>query len=161
MKIKEFVSYWSCIVLIVLFVEGGVAAEDLQPYDPPAAGFDRMVFRLPPLEQEADHMVEILVGKVLAVDCNRHAFLGNLDRGTVVGWGYPYFTLAKVDGPVTTLMACPEGQEKEDRFITVNGQGFKQRYNSKLPVVVYVPEGFEVRFRIWTAGTEIGQASKE
>jgi ecotin len=32
------------------------------------------------------------------------------------------------------------------------GQGFLQRYDSELPVVTYVPEGFEVRYRIWTAG---------
>jgi ecotin len=28
------------------------------------------------------------------------------------------------------------------------------RYNSKLPVVVYVPEGLEVRYRLWKAEAE-------
>jgi ecotin len=28
------------------------------------------------------------------------------------------------------------------------------RYNSRLPVVVYVPEGVEVRYRIWRADPE-------
>ena len=40
----------------------------------------------------------------------------------------------------------------------VQGDGFLLRYNSRLPVVVYVPQGFDVRYRIWTAGAQIGQA---
>jgi ecotin len=41
------------------------------------------------------------------------------------------------------------------RFITLGGEPFLIRYNSRLPVVVYVPEGVEVRYRIWTAGPEL------
>ena len=29
------------------------------------------------------------------------------------------------------------------------------RYNSRLPVGVYAPEGVEVRYRIWSAGAEV------
>ncbi|MBW2490657.1 MAG: proteinase inhibitor I4 serpin, partial [Deltaproteobacteria bacterium] len=32
------------------------------------------------------------------------------------------------------------------------------RYNSRLPVVVYVPEGVEVRYRIWRAEPESKKA---
>jgi ecotin len=28
------------------------------------------------------------------------------------------------------------------------------RYNSRLPIVVYAPEGVEIRYRIWSAGPE-------
>jgi ecotin len=45
--------------------------------------------------------------------------------------------------------------------VAVRGDGFLQRYNSKLPVVVYVPEGFQVRYRVWEAGAEIGSARAE
>jgi len=57
-------------------------------------------------------------------------------------------------------MACPEG-EKTDQFVQVRGDGFLQRYNHKLPVVVYVPEGYEVRYRIWSAGEDLQQAQPE
>ncbi len=43
---------------------------------------------------------------------------------------------------------------KADRFITLGGEPFLIRYNNRLPVVVYVPEGVEVRYRIWHAGAE-------
>jgi len=59
------------------------------------------------------------------------------------------------------MMACPPGDTKTEAFVLVRGTGFKQRYNSKLPVVVYVPKDFEVRFRIWSAGDEVGQAAPE
>lgn len=35
------------------------------------------------------------------------------------------------------------------------------RYNSKLPVVVYVPDGLEVSYRIWGADEKIGKAVKK
>lgn len=37
-------------------------------------------------------------------------------------------------------------------FVSLGGDPYLVRYNSKLPVVVYVPEGVEVRYRIWSAG---------
>jgi ecotin len=42
-----------------------------------------------------------------------------------------------------------------NRFITLGGEPYLIRYNSRLPVVVYAPEGVEVRYRIWTGGTEV------
>ncbi|RQW83332.1 MAG: proteinase inhibitor I4 serpin, partial [Methylococcus sp.] len=37
------------------------------------------------------------------------------------------------------------------RFVTLGGEPYLIRYNSKLPVVVYVPKGNEVRYRVWRA----------
>jgi ecotin len=59
------------------------------------------------------------------------------------------------------MMACPPESTPQESFVAVRGAGFLQRYNSKLPVVTYVPEGFEVRYRIWTAGEEQGPAARE
>jgi ecotin len=54
-----------------------------------------------------------------------------------------------------TLMAVDPNAPKVDRFVTLGGKPYLIRYNSRLPVVVYVPEGAEVRYRIWSAGDEI------
>ena len=59
------------------------------------------------------------------------------------------------------MMACPPGQEKTEAFVLVGGEGLLVRYNGKLPVVTYVPEGFEVRYRIWAAGEAVGRAQVE
>jgi len=57
-------------------------------------------------------------------------------------------------------MACPDGK-KTDAFVPVVGEGFMLRYNSKLPVVVYVPKGVEVRYRVWSASADVQTAKVE
>jgi ecotin len=52
-------------------------------------------------------------------------------------------------------MAVDPNAPKVDRFITFGGEPYFIRYNSRLPIVVYVPEGAEVRYRIWEAGAEV------
>jgi ecotin len=41
-----------------------------------------------------------------------------------------------------------------DRFVALEGSPYIIRYNSSLPTVVYVPEGMEVRYRVWRAEPE-------
>ena len=53
-----------------------------------------------------------------------------------------------------TLMAIDPNAPKVHRFITIGGEPYFIRYNSRLPIVVYAPEGVEVRYRIWKAGSE-------
>ena len=62
-------------------------------------------------------------------------------------------------GPIaSTMMACPDGK-KEKKFVTAYlGDNSLLRYNSKLPIVVYTPENVEVKYRIWKADENIGQA---
>lgn len=50
-----------------------------------------------------------------------------------------------------TLMAPDPTAPKVDRFITLGGEPYLVRYNSKLPLVAYVPADVEVRYRIWRA----------
>ena len=146
---------WSCLA-----IAGGDDA-DMQPYPVVQNGLVRMVFRVPAIEDESAHKVEIIVGKTQSVDCNRTSFGGSLERRVVEGWGYSYFVLEKVGGPISTKMACPPAHQNADEFVIVVGDGFLQRYNSKLPMVIYVPEGFGVRYRIWTAQDDIGRAGPE
>jgi ecotin len=147
----------------ILFLITAVADEatNMKPYPAADDGFQRVVFRVPAAEDESARKVEIIVGKTLSVDCNRASFGGALERRVAEGWGYPYYVIDKIGGPMSTLMACPPGAENTDEFVTVNGEGFLQRYNSKLPIVVYVPGGFEVRYRIWVAQEDIGRAAAE
>jgi ecotin len=51
-------------------------------------------------------------------------------------------------------MAVDPNVPKVMRFVALGGEPYLIRYNSRLPVVVYVPEGTEVRYRVWSAGPE-------
>jgi ecotin len=124
--------------------------QDLEPWPAAKAGETRYVIQLPALEDESGRRVELRIGKELEIDCNRHWFGGELEREVVAGWGYPMYRLADVAGPASSMMACPE-EEKRVAFVAVNLDDPFVRYNSKLPIVVYVPEGFVVRYRVWSA----------
>ena len=134
--------------------------KDVAPYPEAEKGFTRQVIHLPEEADESAFKLEILAGKTLQVDCNRQRLAGSLEEQTLDGWGYSYYRLNKVGGPATTLMACPDGN-KTEAFVPVVGEGFMLRYNSKLPVVVYVPEGVEVRYRVWSASKDVQKAKVE
>jgi ecotin len=57
-----------------------------------------------------------------------------------------------------TLMAAPEGVQKREQFVP--GTPLIIRYNSRLPVVIYAPKGYDIRYRIWSAGKIAEQAEK-
>lgn len=135
--------------------------DDLKPYPPAEPGISRNVIRLPETEDESRLAVELVIGKVMQIDCNQHWFGGRFERDVVVGWGYPLYRLNKVSGPASTMMACPPGEETRTVFVTVRIEDPVVRYNSKLPIVVYVPDGFSVRYRVWSAPDEYSQATVE
>jgi ecotin len=125
----------------------------MKPYPPAEEGYKRMVIHLQSLADEDNSKLEIIIGKTIKVDCNRHWFGGQVTEEIAKGWGFPYFVLKSVTGPASTLMACPPDKKEQDAFVQVRGEGDLIRYNSKLPIVVYVPVDFEVRciFRLKAA----------
>ena len=130
------------------------ASYGMKPYPPAEQGYKRMVIHLQPLADEDANKLEIIIGKTIKVDCNRHRFIGQLTEEVAKGWGFPYFILKSVKGPASTLMACPPGQMGQEAFVQVQVDKGLLRYNSKLPVVVYVPDDFDAHYRIWTAKEE-------
>lgn len=133
----------------------------MKPYPPAEKGYKRMVIHLPVLANEDNHKLEIIIGKTIKVDCNHHWFGGQLIEEVAKGWGFPYFILKKVGDTASTLMACPPDKKAQKAFVSVRGDGNLLRYNSKLPVVVYVPVDFEVHYRTWIAGKQSGVAKIE
>lgn len=65
--------------------------------------------------------------------------------------GIPKYVVREIGPMAGTLIGVDPNDPKVERFITLRGDPVLFRYNSKLPVVVYVPEGFEVRYRVWRA----------
>ena len=126
------------------------AADALKAFPAAAAGQTRHVITLPAQSNEDALKVEVIVGKTMKVDCNRHSFGGRLVERTAEGWGYDYYVLPALGNAASTLMGCPPGSERQ-AFVTTQEQPLI-RYNSRLPVVVYAPSDVEVRYRVWRAG---------
>ncbi len=107
----------------------------------------RHIIELPRVKNQENFKVEFFVVKKMKVDCNYHTLQGSFVQKNLTGWGYDYYEF-KTEGQVSsTMMACPDGKltekeiQSETKFIN---------YNSKLPIVVYTPKGYEVRRSIWS-----------
>ncbi len=131
------------------------AADLMKAFPPPEKGVVRYVLTLPEEENEANLKVELVMGKTVQLDPNnKYFFGGQVEPRVAQGWGYTYYVLPNL-GPIAgTMVAADPNVPKVARFITVGREPLLLRYNSKLPVVVFVPEDVEVRYRIWRAPAE-------
>ncbi len=126
---------------------------DISMFPNAQRGFQRIIISVPARRDEANWKIEFYAGKVMTVDCNRHSMGANLQQHDLQGWGYNYWTIDPTVPVMSTRMGCPRGTTRQ---AFVNGQSITERYNSKLPLVFYVPSGFQVRYRLWSvAGGEM------
>ncbi len=141
------------LVSVVLTV--GQPADDLKAFPPAEEGMVRKVLRLPQQDKEGDLKVELLVGKTVELDeVNTYFLGGKIEEETIEGWGFPRYLVRELGPLAGTLIGVDPNAPKVARFITLRGDPHLIRYNSRLPLVVYVPEGVEVRYRLWRADAE-------
>jgi len=142
-------------LLVLAFAVPATAADPLAAFPPPDKGMARHVLRLPERGEEAALRVEIIVGKtVLLEPGNRYFFGGRIQREEIKGWGYPRYVVAALGPMAGTRMAVDPNAPKVSRFVTLGGEPYLIRYNSRLPVVVYAPADAEVRYRVWSGEKE-------
>lgn len=129
------------------------AADNMKAFPAAEKGMTRHVLQLPAQADESALKVELIVGKeVMTDERNRYFFGGAIEEKNIDGWGYTRYVVPKLGPMAGTLMAVDPNAPKVQRFIAISGNPYLIRYNSRLPVVVYVPQGVEVRYRIWRAG---------
>lgn len=131
------------------------AVRNLEKAYPPApVGRVRKVLLLPhkTRDEEGDFKVEIVVGRTIETDgVNRHRFAGTLEERDIAGWGFSYYdAVGGFDIPAATRIAA--GPARERQFVA--GPRLLVPYNSRLPLVVMVPTGCEVRWRLWRTDGE-------
>ncbi len=106
------------------------------------------VITLPAKDNEQDYKIEFFVTKTMEVDCNHHVLQGTLLAKDLKGWGYTYFVFQTNGDVISTMMACPDNElTKKD----VSSSGQLLNYNSKLPVVIYTPKGYKVKYKLLKA----------
>ncbi|RQO33999.1 proteinase inhibitor I4 serpin [Herminiimonas sp. KBW02] len=132
------------------------AADNMKAFPVAEKGMTRHVLQLPAQSDESAYKVELIVGKEVATDeRNRYFFGGVIEEKNIEGWGYTRYVVPKLGPMAGTMMAIDPNAPKVTRFISLSGGPYLIRYNSRLPVVVYVPQGVEVRYKIWRAGDEV------
>ena len=131
------------------------AADNMKAFPPANPGMTRHVLQLPKQDDESAFKVELIVGKTVELaEGNRYFFGGKIKAVNIEGWGFTRYVVSELGPMAGTLMAVDPNAPKVPRFITIGGEPHLIRYNSLLPVVVYVPKGVEVRYRIWSAAPE-------
>jgi len=136
-------------------------ADNMKAFPPAEKGMVRYVLNLPSQEDESGFKLELIVGKTVKTDkVNRYFFSGKIEEETIEGWGFPKYVVREIGPMAGTLIGVDPNDPKVERFITLRGDPVLFRYNSKLPVVVYVPEGFEVRYRVWRADEKTSAMEK-
>lgn len=152
------------IALLLSFstVVSAQASDPMQAFPQAEAGMVRYVLELPKQAEESQFKVELIVGKTVQIDeMNNYFFGGKIEKESIKGWGYSRYHVSKIGPMAGTLMAVDPNTPKVARFITLGGEPYIIRYNSRLPIVVYVPEDAEVRYRIWTTGPEMKEMGKK
>lgn len=152
------------LLIVAAMVKGAasLAAEhpELKVFPLAEDGAERFVIVLPHKERGDENAfnVEIIVGKEMLTDGVNLVRLANtIEQRTLQGWGYVYYEVTGSSDTISTLMAPPEGTPLVKTFVTVNP--LHVRYNSRVPIVVYVPKGYEVRYRIWRASKTFERAT--
>lgn len=125
----------------------GFSQMDISKFPVAEKGFKKVVIELPTKKNEDNLKFEFKVGKNAEVDkCNKFFLVGTLKEATLQGYGYNYYRFSSNGEVAGTKMGCMDN-ETVSKFVTSEAKII--RYNSKLPVVIYVPEGMEVQYRIW------------
>lgn len=148
--------------LVVLGVPAFCAEHpELKAFPAATEGMERFVIVLPHKErgEEDAFQVELIVGKEMLTDGVNLVRLANtIEARPLEGWGYTYYEVTGSSETVSTRMAPPEGAPQVKTFVTA--APLQIAYNSRLPIVVYAPAGYEVRYRIWEATKVIKKADK-
>jgi len=140
------------LLMLLSAAHAGLAADNMKAFPPAEPGMVRFVLQLPKQEDETSFKLELMVGKTVELDeVNRYFFGGKLEEQTIQGWGFPRYYLKELGPMAGTLIGIDPNAPKVKRFIALGGEPYLVRYNSRLPIVVYLPAGVEVRYRIWKA----------
>ncbi len=124
------------------------AAKQLNSFPETMEDHDRYVIYLPKQDNEDALRLEVIAGITKEVDCNTHWLMGEFDDEELEGMGYEYLVFKSDGNTASTRMACPDN-ELTEQFVAA--QGDFGRYNSQLPVVVFVPKGIELKYKVWKA----------
>ncbi len=165
--LKPIACFGAALSLSALAALPGVAIPrlNLSGYPDPAPGLKRWVIQpsglLPksadPLisAHPLDWRIQLIVGQTVRLDCNTKRLLGPgvTMRMLPKASGKALF---EVKGPVaviSTKMACPDDQPTRTSFLSLGKQPYLVPYNASWPIVVDLPVGTELRWRVWKAET--------
>lgn len=149
------------LLFCLAFTASIVANDKTKMFPKTETGYTKYIIDVPKTSNDFDHKVEVIIGQDVMSDCNTKTVIANIEHRVLQGWGYSYIYVTSDTKSTTasTKMRCREPKKK--RFIQVRNKTLLMRYNSKLPIVVYVPNHLAVKYRIWSASSNSSGAIKD
>lgn len=162
----------SLILVSALEPVAAIPRLNLSGYPAPAPGLQRWVIQpsgLLPKSRDSlvsahplDWRIQLIVGQEVTLDCNlqRLSGPGMTMRMLPQASGKALF---EVKGPlrvISTKKACPPGDPMKLSFLSLGLQPYLVPYNPSWPIVVDLPEGAELRWRLWKAEKRQKTATK-
>jgi ecotin len=120
-----------------------------RPFNLTKDKYDGYILQLPAGSENSK--IELVVGITKKVDCNRHRLIDVTfgDAGDM-NFSPRMFMIFDSDGEIaSTRMGCPD-RELTGKFIY--GETRRVPYTTD-PLVIFIPKGFELRYRIWESVT--------
>ena len=152
---KQIAKKIAAVAAIFLFIATSSMAQsivtkvDVSVFPEAEKGYKKMVIEVPHSNNDNNKKIEFTVGTWVEVDeCNLHNLQGNFANKELTGWGYNYFVFSSNGDIMSTRKACPDNKMIR-KFVTAPSQTVD--YNGRMPIVVYVPEKYDVQFRIFTS----------
>lgn len=154
MHTRLALSHWFLAggLLMLQSVVLGADHPELKAFPAAKEGMERVVIVLPHKErgEEDAFKVELRVGRMMMTDgVNLTRLTTTIAPKPLEGWGYTLYEVNPAGPPISTMMAPPEGAPQVEKLVTA--PPLMVRYNSRLPIVVYIPAGYVVHHRIWRA----------
>lgn len=165
--LKPIACFGAALSLSALAALPGVAIPrlNLTGYPDPAPGLKRWVIQpsglLPksadPLisAHPLDWRIQLIVGQTVRLDCNTKRLSGSgmTMRMLPKASGKALFEVKAPVAVISTKMACPDDQPTRTSFLSLGKQPYLVPYNASWPIVVDLPVGTELRWRVWKAET--------
>ena len=165
--LKPVACFGAALSLSALTALPGVAIPrlNLSGYPQPSPGLKRWVIQpsgLLPKSSDPiisaspiDWRIQLIVGQTVTLDCNTKRLSGSGMTMRMLPKASGK-ALLEVKGPVaviSTKMACPDDQPTRTSFLSLGKQPYLVPYNASWPIVVDLPVGTELRWRVWKAET--------
>ncbi|EKS6740445.1 ecotin [Enterobacter ludwigii] len=124
-------------------------------------GMKRRVIYLPSRVHENKFKVELLIGENKRTDCNRYTLNGKLVTRFLTHYGYRFIQFEKIIDSEPAQVYCVPGDVSIAFMPVTLGIDVIQPYNSHMPLVIYVPDEFDVKYRIWNVKGHINKAKNK
>lgn len=115
---------------------------------PKIAGMIKHAIFLEAQPDEKFYKIELYAVKSASVDdCNKHFLIGEFETKNLEGWGYDYYIFQSNGSIMSTKMACIKSSYSYKDVASSQTQ--TTRYISAIPLIVYAPQGVNIKYKLW------------